>query len=210
MADVSEVGQALVKIITKVAYPNGIDQPSIAGCDIAVFQGWPEASALAAALDAGRVQISVFPRPDARVTTVTADEDGWYEQSHEGKTGTGIREIRRQTRTFQLTGWANRHDTRDGVAKVIDGALAATSRLRLADGTEGVMTYVNSVQEDGWQKQRIYRRDLFYAVNYPTVQAQTYAVIRHVQTNVTAGPAFDMQGPVKTVITNEKKIRVGT
>src|SRR5260363_94424 len=75
--------------ITQAAYPNGIDQPSITGCDIAVFQGWPKFEALSAALDAGHVQISVFPRPDERVTTVTADDGGWDEQSHEDKTGIG-------------------------------------------------------------------------------------------------------------------------
>lgn len=207
MADVSEVGQALVNVISQAVYPNGLGQPSVAGCDIAIFQGWPKFEALQAALDTGRVQISVFPRPDERVTTVTADEDGWYEHSHENKTGTGIREIRRQTRTFQLTVWANRHDARDCVAKVIDNALATTSRLWFSDGAEGVMTYVNSIQDDGGQKQRIYRRDLFYAVNYPTVQTQTYAVIRHVQMNIAAGPAPDLHGPVRTIITSERVTR---
>src|SRR5260363_296186 len=68
-----------------------------------------------------------------------------------------------------------------GIAwQAVDGALATLSRLRLPDSTEGIMAYVNSVQDDGWQKQRIYRRDVFYAVNYPTVQTQTYPVIRHV------------------------------
>src|SRR5260364_30414 len=64
----AEVEQALVKLISQAAYPNGVDQPSVAGCDIAVFQGWPKFEALSAALDAGHVQISVFPRPDERVT----------------------------------------------------------------------------------------------------------------------------------------------
>src|SRR5260363_264571 len=68
MADLAEVEQALVKLISQAAYPNGVDQPSVAGCDIAVFQGWPKFEALSAALDAGHVQISVFPRPDERVT----------------------------------------------------------------------------------------------------------------------------------------------
>src|SRR5260363_389000 len=68
MADLAEVEQALVKLISQAAYPNGVDQPSVAGCDIAVFQGWPKFEALSAALDAGHVQISVFPRPDERGT----------------------------------------------------------------------------------------------------------------------------------------------
>src|SRR5260363_181614 len=124
MADLAEVEQALVKHISQAAYPNGVDQPSVAACDIAVFQGWPKLEALSAARDAGHVQISVFPRPEERVTTVTADDGGWDEQSHEDKTGIGLREIRRQTRTFQITVWANRPDARDCVAKAVDGALA--------------------------------------------------------------------------------------
>src|SRR5260364_445345 len=117
MADLEEVEQALVKLISQAAYPNGVDQPTVARCDVAVLQGWPKFEARSAALDAGHVQISVFPRPDKRITTVTADDGGWDEQSHEDKTGIGLREIRRQTRTFQITVWANRPDARDCVAK---------------------------------------------------------------------------------------------
>ncbi|CCD29929.1 Putative phage protein [Candidatus Glomeribacter gigasporarum BEG34] len=277
MADLAEVEQALVKLISQAAYPNGVDQPSVAGCDIAVFQGWPKFEALSAALDAGHVQISVFPRPDERVTvpvsstwqtlsiqppTLTAtvegervrlggtvqvpqsvalivDEDDFVYAVQDadavqdiaaalakriqakrpascagavisipnarrliarvGTMGACIRALRRQHTTFQITVWSKHHDQRDCVAAQIDTALAALCRFRLPDGTTGLLRYHRSVQSDEWQKQRLYRRDLFYEVAYATTQTQETATITVPQLKVSGGPALDRQGPVTVI-----------
>jgi hypothetical protein len=201
MADITEVGQALVAAIALAAYPNGTAQPSVGNCPILVYQGWPNPQQLEADVQTGKVHISVFPRPGDRVTSVMLGDTEWLEQSNDGTQGVSIREIRRQTRTFQITVWASCFDRRDPVAKAIDSALAAVTRLTLADGSQGVMTYVNSTQDDDQQKQGIYRRDLFYSVNYATTQTEADYAVKHTQTNVSVGPTLDAQGPSTTIIT---------
>ncbi|WP_287496907.1 hypothetical protein [Pandoraea sp. CB10b_02] len=201
MADITEVAQALVDVLAQAAYPNGTAQPSVGNCPILIYQGWPVPQQLEADLRSGKVHISVFPRPGDRVTTVMAGDGDWQEQSNDGMQGVSVREIRRQTRTFQITVWASCFERRDPVAKAIDSALASITRLSFPDGSQGVMSYANSVQDDSQQKQGIYRRDLFYAVNYATTQSETDYAIQHVQTNVSVGPTLDAQGPAKTIIT---------
>lgn len=183
MADITEVGQALVTAIAGAAYPNGTAQPSVGGMPILVYQGWANPQLLTTDLQAGKVHITVFPRPNDKVTSVMNGDGEWQEQSNNGTTGVAIREIRRQTRTFQITVWASCFDKRDPVAKAIDSALAAITRMTLPDGSQGVMTYVNSTQDDDQQKQGIYRRDLFYAVNYATTQTDNEYVIKEIDTS---------------------------
>jgi len=201
MADITEVAQALVDVLAQAAYPNGTAQPSVGNCPILVYQGWPIPQQLEADLQAGKVHISVFPRPGDRVTAVMTGDSDWQEQSNNGVQGVSIREIRRQTRTFQITVWASCFDRRDPVAKAIDSALAAVTRLTLADGSQGVMTYVNSTQDDDQQKQGIYRRDLFYSVNYATTQTEADYAVTHTQINISVGPTLDAQGSSTTIIT---------
>ncbi len=277
MADLSEVSDALVDAIVQAAYPDGTDKPSVADCGIDVYVGWPEPETLEAKLDAGHVQISVFPRPDERVRlhvssdwqtlsihppTLTATVEGqtvilggtvcapqtvalivdgmdfvYAVQSTDtvpeiaaaltkliqtkraassagavisipdahrliariGTTGTLIRELRRQRTTLQITVWASHHDQRDRVAAAVDTALAALCRLKLPGGATGTLRYCGSIQHDEWQKQRIYRRDLFYEVDYATTQIQETATITVPQLRVSGGPALDKQGPVTII-----------
>jgi hypothetical protein len=165
------------------------------------FQGWPDPVQLESDLKASKAQISIFPRPGDHVTVVMAGDSDWQEQSNDGTVGVSIREIRRQTRTFQITVWANCFDQRDPIAKVLDSALGAITRLALPDGSQGVMTYVNSAQDDSLQKQRIYRRDLFYSVNYATTQTEADYTILHTATNVTAGVSLAATGGTVAITT---------
>lgn len=197
MADVTEVGQALVEAIAAAAYPHGTAEPSTAGCPIVIYQGWPNAQRLAEALPAGTVHVSVFPRPGDKVTSVMSGDGEWCEQDNDGTSGLSVREVRRQSRTFQITIWASCFERRDPVAKAIDSALSSVTRLALPDGSQGVMTYVNSTQDDDQQKQGIYRRDLFYSINYATTQAQRSFVIREVDLSLQrAADASDAASPV--------------
>lgn len=201
MSDLTDVANELVKLIEGIAYPNGIALPSIGNCPILIYQGWPDPSALTADLPNGKVHISVFPRPGDKITSVIMGDSEWQTQSSDGTTGVSIREVRRQTRTFQITIWASCFDRRDPIASIIDSSLAVYNRLVMSDGSQGIMSYVNSVQDDASQKQGIYRRDLFYAVNYATTQIQDGFVIKQVQTNVTMGPLVDAVGPTNTINT---------
>lgn len=63
MADLSDVLTALVDGFSAALYPNGTDAPSVVGTDCFVLPGWPDPASLDGTLGAGKVQVSVFPRP---------------------------------------------------------------------------------------------------------------------------------------------------
>jgi hypothetical protein len=69
MADVIEVGDTLVNLIACAVYPNGIENPSITGDAIRVFQGWPIASQLREDSKTNTVAVSVYPKAGQRNTT---------------------------------------------------------------------------------------------------------------------------------------------
>ncbi len=94
-------------------------------------------------------------------------------ETRAGGIGTIIRELRRQKRGFQVTVWCSTPDQRDITASAIDSALAAIDYIPLPDGTDGRLLYERSHVEDRSQEENLYRRDLFYSVEYGTTQTQT-------------------------------------
>ena len=69
MADVADVTSTLAAFINGLIYPNGTSQPSVGGVDARVFAGWPVPATLAADLEKGTVEVSVYPLPGERNTT---------------------------------------------------------------------------------------------------------------------------------------------
>lgn len=69
MADVSDVSETLLGLISGLIYPNGTSQPSVGGVDTRVFIGWPVTSTLAADLKKGTCEISIYPWRGERNTT---------------------------------------------------------------------------------------------------------------------------------------------
>jgi hypothetical protein len=72
MADLSDVTRALEQLVTSAVYPNGIGQPSVAGMDCRIFEGWP----IPAQLDldvAGQVLTGTPPVPTTRPGGKVAD-----------------------------------------------------------------------------------------------------------------------------------------
>lgn len=185
MADISEVIDALGGYIGDVVYPNGENQPSIVNAQIKVVQGWPVESELTQILRSGGVMISIFPRPGDKVTWERMGDMDWEEQSNNSSTGVSIRELRRQTKTLQITIWGSTPSKRDPVSKSLDVALASLDRIMLPDGTQGIIRYVNSIQDDTLQKQGIYRRDFMYSVNYSITQTLDGFAIKEVDVGVT-------------------------
>lgn len=119
-----------------------------------------------------------------------------------GTTGTSIRELRRQEKVFQVSVWANCHDQRDPLAKVIDRALAGIYRLTFADGSQGMLRYRNSIQNDE-PKLGIYRRDMLYAVEYATTETRTDTQVVTTQMKSSAIPLkFDGGAPIGQIIIN--------
>lgn len=94
-----------------------------------------------------------------------------------GSVGTVIREIRRQKRAFQVTCWCANPGARDAAASAIDAALADVDFLSLPDGTAGRLLYERSRVSDDAQGEGVYRRDLFYSVEYATTRSRTAAQV---------------------------------
>jgi hypothetical protein len=81
----------------------------------------------------------------------------------------GTREIRRQTQDFRVTCWCPTPATRDAASIAIDQAFAAITFLALADGTQARIQYAGTLVFDQSQDALLYRRDLLYRVEYPTI-----------------------------------------
>ena len=186
MADMTDAGNALVTLIAAIVYPQGTAAASLTGDRLLVYQGWPDPVTLASDLAGGSIHVSVFPRPGDTVTSISPDDDDWQEVSNNGASGTAVLELRRQTRLFQIGIWAATYARRDAAAATIDAGLAAVSRLTLVDGSVAVMTYDSSLQDDDQQQAGIYRRDLFYALNYATTLTRSLSAITTTVTDVTA------------------------
>lgn len=92
MADISDVEQAIVSLISDVVYPSGTSQPSIvrdkdgSTVGVRVYRGWPQPASLDSDLAAKIVNISVFPRGSVERNTTRYLTD--------------YQEISRQTATF--------------------------------------------------------------------------------------------------------------
>ncbi len=82
-------------------------------------------------------------------------------------------EVRRQEQGFRITCWCPSPATRDSAAAAIDQALSGLRFLALADGVSGRVTYTSTAVFDQSQNARLYRRDLNYNVEYPTIISST-------------------------------------
>lgn len=78
-------------------------------------------------------------------------------------------EVRRQEQIFRVTCWCPTPMSRDMAAVAIDLALARSRFISLADGSMGRLVYAGTTAFDQSQNALLYRRDLMYQVEYPTV-----------------------------------------
>ena len=173
MADVTEVSQKIVDVISAALYPNTVASPSVVGFGVKIYAGWPDAIGLETDLKANIAHVTIWPMAHEKVTFFERRDSGWKLVATDGTTGTLQRESKRQTREFKVSIWANCHDKRDMLAKFIDSFLSDIYHLAFSDNTTGNMNYVSSVQIDSEQKKGIYRRDITYAIDYPTMQTKT-------------------------------------
>lgn len=78
-------------------------------------------------------------------------------------------EIRRQELIFHVTCWCPTPATRDATAIAIDLSLAQLPFLGLSDGSLARMTYFGTATFDQSENALLYRRDLMYRIEYPTI-----------------------------------------
>jgi hypothetical protein len=117
--------------------------------------------------------------------------------------GIAAKEVKRQDKSFQVSVWAPPHPTegvdadkhRSNVVKVIDPALAALTFFDLGDATSGFIRYERTITMDLAQEEGLYRRDLFYSVEYPTIVTETDYEIATVTTNIIGGQGNPPEGP---------------
>ncbi len=80
-------------------------------------------------------------------------------------------ESRRQEKDLRIICWCPTPLSRDSVAAMIDAAIDQMNFLALPDDTSARVTYRNTTSYDQAQNALLYRRDLVYMVEYPTILA---------------------------------------
>lgn len=115
-------------------------------------------------------------------------------------TATAAKQVRREERVFQVTVWAKSFTIRDRVAPAIDAGLSDLRRLALTDGTVAQVSHASSRQDDDLQKQGIYRRDLMFRCEYPTILTETDYTIAVPTISASAGLTLAAQGPIRTTV----------
>lgn len=83
--------------------------------------------------------------------------------------GSATSEVRRQEKDIRLSCWCPTPAIRDSVASALDVAFAQLSFMTLSDESRARVSYKNTVSFDQSQNALLYRRDLIYAAEYPTI-----------------------------------------
>lgn len=83
--------------------------------------------------------------------------------------GVAYSEVRRQERDIRIIAWCPTPEARDRVASVIDHAFARTSFLTLDNAIRARITYKGTSVYDQAQNSQLFRRDLIYTAEYPTI-----------------------------------------
>jgi hypothetical protein len=100
-------------------------------------------------------------------------------------------ESRRQEKDLRIICWCPAPLVRDSVAAAVDAEFDQIAFLDLSDGTQGRIIYKNTTSYDQAQNALLYRRDLVYTVEYPTITiAQLPSMLfgaSHLNSNTTYG-----------------------
>ncbi|MDR6381828.1 hypothetical protein [Paraburkholderia caribensis] len=94
-----------------------------------------------------------------------------------GTTGTVTTEWERQAQIFQITVWAPDPATRKTIGAAIKGALAQIAFITMPDGYGARIRYHRNVLSDEAEKVRVYRRDLYYEIEYATTATKQVATV---------------------------------
>ncbi len=102
----------------------------------------------------------IIPGAYRLVARVVVDANGTYE-------------TRRQEKDVRVILWCPSPATRDSIAATIDLAISQVPFLRTDDGSSTRIRYKNSATYDQSQNALLYRRDLEYITEYPTIVSLT-------------------------------------
>ncbi len=117
-------------------------------------------SRIAAALPGALLDGSTLTLPGLREVRIQAD-------------ARAARETRRQEAQIAVTVWAPSREMRDAVASLVDAEMSDVRALALADGTAAEqIRLAGDRSDDGAQEASLYRRELVYQTEYPTVRTR--------------------------------------
>lgn len=109
-----------------------------------------------------------------------------------GVAGQLVSELKRQQKQFMISIWAPDHVKRSRAGKAIDGGLARLKWLSFPDYTGGLNIYVRGDDSDGAEEMLLYRRDIVYQVEFPTIDVIDGASeVVVAEQNITASPLPD-------------------
>jgi hypothetical protein len=247
MADISAVEEAVASLAVDIIYPEGLDQPSIAGVLCRVYRGWPNSGTLTSDLSSGTVNVTVNADNESGRTTTRYNQRWTIAPTEPGTVATvegifltisgrprvgdvvgamingkvsayrvqvndtcslvaanlgrliaadcfiqmrgttitipsarslvartvcdgkALFESRRQEKDVRIACWCPSPLLRDEIASAIDLALSERNFLTLTDLTDCRITYRNTFSFDQSQNALLYRRDLVYTFEYPTI-----------------------------------------
>ncbi len=87
--------------------------------------------------------------------------------------GVSIMETRRQEQRLVVSIWCADPVSRDVLASNLDRAFSLTDWLQFNDGSAGKLSYRQTSEIDSSENASLYRRDLCYDVDYPTIIRKT-------------------------------------
>lgn len=96
----------------------------------------------------------------------------------------------RQRHTIIVSVWAPTPALRSSLGASIDAALKTSLRITLPDTSQAIMVYDRTLQSDNFETMTVYRRDLYYSVEYATLETWTAYVVTSVTTQWTAQEDF--------------------
>ena len=144
---------------------------------------------------------SIVPGATADGTSLTIADAVSLEARVEGS-ATALMEIRRQEQTITVSVWTNQPTIRDALAGAIDNALAGIDWLAFCDGSSGLLRYRETVETDTSENANLYRRDLFYSMEYPTIRtavapAMMFGVLAGVTPSVQSSTTAPRLGAIR-------------
>ena len=179
-------------VITIAGQPNAAEYLTIVADRQFVYSsGGANTTAILAAL-ATAAQVN-YPTATSTATTLTIPYGYQIEVRIGGQATLGIA-THRQCKSVMVTTWAPTHGARNTIAAAIDNFLKRTLTAAMPDTSIAKIIYSHDSQTDEMETMTIYRRDLFYDVEYATVWEFPGYVVTAPVVNLAAGnwgiPAF--------------------
>ena len=114
-------------------------------------------------------------------------------------------ETRRQEQAITVTLWCADPDVRDRISASIDAALSEIDWLALPDGSSARLLYKSTSVSDSSENADLYRRDLIYSTEYPTIIQQIASAMVFGTANISltqdvtenATPSFTLIGAIR-------------